>query len=382
MKQTIPFIAMIALGAACGSADTSDLGQQRARLEALKTTYKAYADSIKTIEQWLVEHDTTLRRNLPVVTARQLEAGAFTHYVDVHGNVRADKAAALYSNGGRVRKIHVAPGDRVRRGDMIISIDNDLAAEQIQQAEAAYELASTAFAKQERLWKQQVGSEMQYLQAKSQKEQAEAGLAAVREQQRLTNITAPFDGTVDDIMVRLGDMTTPMQPAARVVDLSAVQLEADVPESYLTTIQAGVPVKVSFPSIDEHFDATLAHVGKYIDPSNRTFKVTVRVPQGERAMRPNLLSDIQIQDHHSDSALIVPSRAVLQDVQGNNYIYILETTRGNEATSRKVMVKRVSEYKGRMSIAPVIAGALKGGERIVDEGAKNVTDGLTVRVAN
>ena len=99
-------------------------------------------------------------------------------------------------------------------------------------------------------------------------------------------------------------------------------------------------------------------------------------------MRPNLLSDIQIQDHHSDSALIVPSRAVLQDVQGNNYIYILETTRGNEATSRKVMVKRVSEYKGRMSIAPVIAGALKGGERIVDEGAKNVTDGLTVRVAN
>src|SRR5690606_36372899 len=101
--------------------------------------------------------------------------------------------------GGRVRRIDVGPGDRVRAGQLIISIDNDMAAEQIQQAEAAFELAKTAFEKQERLWQQKIGSEMQYLQAKSQKEQAEAGLATLREQQRLTNITAPFDGTVDDI---------------------------------------------------------------------------------------------------------------------------------------------------------------------------------------
>ena len=382
MKRILFITSISAFLAACGGADTSDLGQQRAKLEQLKTTYKAYADSIKTIETWLVENDSTMRRNLPVVTAEPVEAGAFTHYVDVHGNVRSDKAAALFSNGGRVRRIHVSAGDRVRTGQLIISIDNDLAAEQIQQAEAGYELAKTAFEKQDRLWKQKIGSEMQYLQAKSQKEQAEAGLAAMREQQRLTNITAPFDGTVDDIMVRVGDMTTPMQAAARVVDLSDAQLEADVPEGYLTTIKSGAPVIVSFPSLDKEFKASLAHVGRYIDPANRTFKVTVNVPKGEEAMSPNLLSDISIQDFHSDSALVVPSRAVLQDVQGNNYLYVLDPTKDNEATARKVMVKRVSEYKGRLSIAPVTAGALKGGDRIVDEGAKNVTDGLTVRVAN
>ena len=375
MKHLIP-IATAALLSACGaSVPNGDVATKRAALDRLKERYKATADSIKTIEEWLVEHDSTMRRNLPVVTADTVVAGVFTHYVDVHGNVRADKAAALYSNGGRVRRILVQPGDRVRAGQLIISIDNDLAAEQIQQAEAAFELARTAFEKQERLWKQQIGSEMQYLQAKSQKEQAEAGLATLREQQRLTNITAPFDGTVDDIMVRVGDMTTPMQPAARVVDLSGVQLEADVPESYLATIKSGAPVKVSFPSLGEQFDATLAHVGKFIDPSNRTFKVTVRVPPGEQSMR-------SIQDHHSDSALVVPGRAVLQDVNGNNYIFILEPTRPNEAVCRKVMVDRVREYKGRINIAPVTAGSLKGGERIVDEGAKNVTDGLTVRVAN
>ncbi|MBP8824343.1 MAG: efflux RND transporter periplasmic adaptor subunit [Flavobacteriales bacterium] len=382
MKQTIILITLTALLAACGGADTSDIGQKRTELDRLKATYKTYADSIKTVEAWLVEHDTTARRNLPTVTADTLRAGSFTHYVDVHGNVRADKAAALYSNGGRVRRILVNTGDRVSPGQTLISIDNDMVVKQIQQAEAGLELARTAFEKQERLWQQKIGSEMQYLQAKSQKEQAEAGLAALREQQRLTNITAPFAGTVDDIMVREGDMTSPMQAAARVVDLSTVQLEADVPEGYLRSIKAGTPVKVSFPSVEERFDGTLSHVGQFIDPSNRTFKVAVRVPKGEGYMRPNLLSDISVQDGHFDSALVVRSRAVLQDVKGNNYIYVLDATRNDEAKSRKVMVERISEYKGYTNIAPVEAGALKGGEHIVDEGAKNVTDGLTVRVAN
>jgi membrane fusion protein (multidrug efflux system) len=127
-------------------------------------------------------------------------------------------------------------------------------AKQIVQAETALRTGRTSFEKQSKLWEQKIGSEMQYLQAKSQKEQAEAGLAALREQQRLTNITAPFDGTVDDIMVRVGDMTSPMQPAARVVDLSGVQLEADVPESYLRSVKSGRAGEGELPQLGETFD--------------------------------------------------------------------------------------------------------------------------------
>ncbi|MCC6839033.1 MAG: efflux RND transporter periplasmic adaptor subunit [Flavobacteriales bacterium] len=384
IKRAWPLIPVLVLLQACGGGHADgEVARKRAERDSLKAAYEQVGKQLKAVEEWLVENDSTVHRNLPVITAAAVANEPFAHYVDVHGNVRADKAAALYSNGGRVRKIHVAPGDRVAAGQLIITIDNDLAAEQIQQAEAAVDLARTAFQKQERLWQQKIGSEMQYLQAKSQKEQAEAGLATLREQQRLTNITAPFNGTVDEIMVRMGDMTSPMQPAARVVDLSGVQLEADVPESYLRTIKTGAPVVVTFPSVGDTFQAKLDHVGQFIDPANRTFKVTVRVPQGERLMRPNLLSDISIQDHRSDSALVVPARAVLQDVKGNNYVYVLDTTNGgDEAKARKVMVQRISEYKGRVQVAPVDNGALKGGDRIVNEGAKNVTDGLAVRVAN
>ncbi|MBL0036410.1 MAG: efflux RND transporter periplasmic adaptor subunit [Flavobacteriales bacterium] len=383
MKHSITLLALATLLAACGGSETTDLGLKRAKLEQLKGQYTLYADSIKEVETWLAEHDSTLRRNVSTVTAAPVVAGTFLHYVDVHGNVKADKSAALFAQGGgRVRNILVKAGDQVRAGQLLVSIDNDMVARQIAQAETGAELARTTFEKQEKLWKQQIGSEMQYLQAKTQKEQAEAGLKALEEQQRLTNITAPFEGIVDEIMVRVGDMASPMQPAARVVNLNAVQLEADVPESYLKSVRNGAPVKVTFPSIGESFDGSLEHVGQFIDPSNRTFKVSVRVPNGEDYMRPNLLSDISIQDMRTDSALVVPSRTVLQDVNGNNYIFVLDPTTGDEAKARKLMVQRVSEYRGALSIKPVDAGSLKGGERIVDEGAKNVTDGLTVRIAN
>ncbi|MBK9289434.1 MAG: efflux RND transporter periplasmic adaptor subunit [Flavobacteriales bacterium] len=381
MKNTFLFLLAAALIAACGSTDTTDLGRKRQELDSLKAVYTELGVRIKGLETWLVENDSSTRRNLSTVTAVPLIAGPFVHYVDVHGSVRADKAAALFAQGGRVRSIKVKTGDRVQAGDLLISIDNDIVAKQIAQAETALELARTSFDRQSKLWEQKIGSEIQYLQAKSQKEQAEAGLAALREQQRLTNITAPFAGTVDEVMVRVGDMTSPMQPAARVVDLSSVQLEADVPESYLRSVKSGAPVKVSFPSVGETFDGILDHVGQFIDPANRTFKVSVQVPDGQALMRPNLLSEISIQDMRLDSALVVPSRTVLQDVNGDNYIYILDATQNDEAKARKVMVQRLSEYKGMISIAPTTPGELKGGESVVDEGAKNVNQGATVRVA-
>ena len=384
MKNILLYTAAAAMMAACGAATPSnDLDHKRAEHDSLKAAYAELGVKIKEVETWLAENDSTVRRNLATVTATPLVAGPFAHYVDVHGSVKADKSAELYAQGGgRVRSILVKAGDHVRAGQLLVSIDNDMVERQMAQARTGAELARTTFEKQEKMWNQKIGSEMQYLQAKAQKEQAEAGLAALEEQQRLTNISAPFDGIVDEIMVRVGDMTSPMQPAARVVNLNAVQLEADVPESYLKSVTVGAIVKVGFPSLGETFDGKLDHVGQFIDPANRTFKVSVRVPEGEAFMRPNLLSDISIQDMRMDSALVVPSRTVLQDVKGNNYIFVLEPTRNDEATTRKVMVHRLSEYKGSISIAPVNAGELKGGERVVDEGAKNVSEGSTVRIAN
>lgn len=383
MKQTILLMTMMAVLAACGGkTDTSEIGRKRAERDSLKDAYTALGEKIKKVEEWLADNDTAVKRNLPSITAFDLKMGAYAHYVDVHGNVRADKAATLSAlAGGRVRKIFVNPGDHVSAGQTLVSIDNDMVAKQMEQAKAALDLANTAFEKQERLWQQKIGSEMQYLQAKSQRDQAKAGVDALNEQQRLTNITAPFAGTVDDVMLREGDLAAPGVPVARVVDLSGVDLEADVPEAYLKSMNKGAAVKVVFPTIGDSVDAKLDHVGEFIDPANRTFKVTVRMPASERLMRPNLLSDISIMDEHADSALVVPSSTVLEDVTGKNYILILvDRKKDDEAKAKKIMVKRLSEYRGNTRITPVTAGELKGGETVVDDGAKNVSDGQAVRI--
>lgn len=385
MKKTIAYLALAALLAACGAAGTAenpDLSRKRAERDSLKTVYDALGKQIKELEDWLAENDSTVKRNLPAVRTLELKSGTFSHYVDVHGNVRADRAATLYAmGGGRVRSINVNVGDRVNKGDVIITMDNDMAHDQVAQAEAAYELAHVAFEKQEALWKQKIGSEIQYLQAKSNMEQARAALSTLREQSRLSNITAPFSGTVDDIMVRVGDLSAPGIPAARVVDLSEVQLEADVPEGYVKRISKGALARVVFPSLGDTVDAQLDHVGAYIDPDNRTFKVTVRMPKGDGVLRPNLLSDISILDASADSALVVPSTAVLEDVSGQSYLFVLENLHDDEGRARKVMVNRESEYRGSVHITPKEPTALKGGEVIVKEGGKNVSDGQTVRIA-
>lgn len=384
MKHLLPYLTALALLSACGApSPTDELGHKRAERDSLKSVYDDLGERIKELEDWLAENDTSVKRNLPMVRTMALTTTRFDHYVDVHGSVKADRAAALYAmGGGRVRSIHVSAGDRVRQGDLLISLDNDVVRDQIQQARTGYELARTTFEKQEQLWKQRIGSEMQYLQAKAQMEQAKAALDALEEQQRLTNVTAPFDGTVDEVMARVGDMAAPGIPMARVVDLSGAQLEADMPESYLGRVQKDASALVRFPSLnDSTLSAHVEHVGTFIDPANRTFKVVLHVPRGGAYIRPNLLSDISVLDRSIDSALVVPSGAILEDVNGASYVFVLTPTHDDEAKASKVVVQRVSEYKGATCIAPVQADALPAGALVVTEGARNVSDGQTVRIA-
>ncbi len=388
MKQTLLLTAIAALLASCGNSPAhNDVAKKLAERDSLKTVYLNVGKQLKAIEDWLALNDSTANRSLPLVSELTLQQQPYTHYIDVHGVVKADESAALYAMAGsRVASIRVKAGDRVRTGQVLITMDNDLVEKQIAQAQAGADLARTAFDKQKRLWDQHIGSEMQFLQAKTQKEQAEAALATLQEQQRLSNVTAPFDGVVDEVMARVGDMAAPTMPVARVVNLSGVQVEADVSENYLKAVKAGASVTVTFPSIGESFTAPLSHVGEYIDPANRTFKVHVVAPKSEAYMRPNLLGDLSIRDLHADSALVLPSAAILEEMDGHSYVFVLgpapqgRFVKDNEAVAHKVLVKRLSEYKGMTQVEGEQPGTLKSGDRIVTEGAKNVSDGQTVLV--
>ena len=382
MKNTIAYISIAALLAACGSGTpTNELGRKKVELDSLKSAYKDLGEKIKEVDAWIAENDSTVKKNLPSVTTFVLNPTRFEHFVEVHGNVKADKSADLYAaGGGRVIRVLVQEGDRVRKGDLLIDLDNGAMDQQIVAAKAGFNLAKEVYEKQGRLWEQKIGSEVQYLSAKSQKEQAEASLAALQEQHRMMEVTAPFDGIVDDIMVQVGDMTSPMAPTARVVDPNGASLEADVPESYLQRVKNGDPVKVEFPSLGDTLSATLTNVSRFINPANRTFRVSVRMPSGSDMVRPNLLSLIHVRDLVKDSALVVPSKVIQEDVQGNNYVFILENKDGKQLT-RKVMVNRLADHKQNTMIGVSDGNAAQLiGATLVEEGAKSVGDGQEVKV--
>lgn len=380
MKKTIAYLSIAAMLTACGAATPEDdLGKKKLELDSLKAAYKETGERIKDLDAWITEHDTAVKKNLPTVTTFALHPSTFEHFVQVHGVVKADQSADLYSMGGRVRRVLVKEGDRVSSGQLLVDLDNDAISKQLNAAKAGAQLAKDVFEKQAKLWEQKIGSEIQYLQAKSQNDQAQASVAALEEQVRLSNVTAPFSGIVDEIMVSEGDMTTPMAAVARVVNPSGARLEADVPESYLKSVKTGDPVVVEFPSTKDSLKATLSNVSRFIDRANRTFTVSVRVDGANDLLRPNLLSIIHVRDQVMDSALVVPSRMIQEDVNGKSYVFALDEKDGRTIT-RKVMVERLAAYKGNTMVKAPDASVILAGTTLVDEGAKSVGNGQEVKV--
>lgn len=380
MKTNLFILVSIALLASCGGGADIDaeLRAKRTERDSLKTEREKLNKAIAAVEDWLARHDPDQKRTLPVVTTYRLEPRAFAHWTEAHGSVRADQNALVYTtSGGEIRRILVQQGQAVRKGQAIVEIDVDALRQQVQQAEVSVDLARTVFERQKSLWEQKVGSEVQYLEAKSRKEAGEAQLQALREQLRNAQVLAPFDGVVDEIFPNLGDMANPMQPVARVVALGKASIEVDLAEDLLTKVKAGDPVEVILPELRDTLLATIDQCGQYINPNNRTFKVTLRVANGEQ-LRPNQLANVRIRDLDVQDALVVPSRLVMENSVGDSYVYVLEEQDGI-ARSRKVFVRVLSAQGGELLIERATSG-LKGGEALIDQGSRLVVDKQEVQV--
>lgn len=380
MKHVLFPILILVVLAGCGGATNVDaeLQAKRSSRDSLKAEREKLNAAIAEVEAWLAKNDPDLQRTLPMVTTFALQPRNFAHWTEAHGSVRADRNALVYTSaGGEVRRILVQQGQRVTRGQAIVDIDLDALRQQILQAEANVELARNVYERQAKLWEQKVGSEVQYLQAKANRDAGEAQLKALREQLRSAQVSAPFDGVVDEIFPNLGDMATPMQPVARVVALGKASIEVDLAEDLLTKVKLGDPVEVVLPETGEAVEATIDQIGQYINPNNRSFKVSLRMENGSK-LRPNQLANVRIRDLDVKDALVVPSRLVMENSAGESYVYVLEEQDGTPR-SRKVFVKVLSAQGGELLIDRT-DGGLKGGETLIDQGSRLVVDKQEVQV--
>lgn len=367
------FLPWAVLAFSCSKPE-NDLNDKKATLEEYKKEATELKATIAELEKEISSVDANFaedQRKSMLVTTTQASIGNFAHYVEITGSVLSKKNVNISAEvSGRVQEIKAVEGMRVGQGEILAEVDAESINRNMEEIEIQLELANVIFEKQQRLWDQQIGTELQYLEAKNRKEILEKNLASISTQKDRTTIRAPFDGTVEEVIIRLGELVQPGTPIMNFIGESELYIEGDVSERYVGILNRGDSVEVSFPSIDRQLKTRITAVGGVIDPNNRTFKMEAFLPRGEK-VKPNMISVIKIKDYENKEAVTVPSYLILQDNEGE-YVFTVE----NE-TAQKTYINRGKTFEGKTEVME----GLEGDEILVDKGFREIGDNFKVSIA-
>ena len=280
---------------------------------------------------------------------------------------------------GTLDRVMVKEGDAVRKGQLLARIDDGGMSSGLAQLRTQTELAKTTFERQERLWDQNIGSEIQYLQAKTQYESLQSQVAQAEAQLAKSLIRAPFSGIIDDVMLEEGSTVNPAAGTAvfRLVNLSDMYVEVNVPESYLPSVQVGKDVKIYLPVLGDSIETKVRQTGNYINPGNRSFSVEIPVPNKGGAVKPNLTAVVQINDYSKEEAILIPQSVVSENAAGEQFVY---TAVGDDSGSEMVAKKVIIELGRTQGDNVEVLSGLQAGDQIVVEGARSVRDNQEVKV--
>jgi RND family efflux transporter MFP subunit len=327
-KKYLIFLSLVLI-TSCGEAKKESVNLLKLKTEknSLIKQIDSLSEILNSVELNISKLDTNKR--LPSVTVFNAKEKLFQHFIEVQGTVEADQSVELYpENSGSITNIYVKEGQKVYKGQTLIQIDNSVLKSSIVELETQFELAKTTFERQKRLWDQNIGSEIQFLQAKAQKEGLENSLESLKAQEKKLKISAPFSGTIDEIFAKIGGLAAPMIPAVRLVNLNQIHVESEVTETYLKYIRKGTQVELFFPSIGKNISANVSQVGNYINPNNRSFKVRVDINNQNNELKANLLADIKINDFKK-MGIAIPAKLIQKDREGKQYVYTVIKEKGN-----------------------------------------------------
>lgn len=357
------------------SNDESLLRAKRTELSAQRNALDA---DIKRLDVVIASLDKSA--SLPLVATYEVTPQEFNHFTSFQGTVKTMKNINVYPEmPGQLLEVLVVEGQKVEKDQVLARIDDGGLLAQLAQAKSQLLLAETVFNRQERLWSQNIGSEIQFLQAKTQFESAEKAVDALSLQAEKSIVRAPFDGTVDQIFKEPGTIVAPGMGSElfRVVNIDEVYVEVDVPETHITSISEGSKVQVNLPAIGEEIDARIARVSKVINPSNRSFTVEIPLENKSGFIRPNLMASVAINDYSNKSAIMIPQSVVSENAEGQQYCFALEkSTEGYIAKRLIIQTGKTSE-----DFIEVLDGVEKGA-LLITEGAKKVSDNQPVKWLN
>lgn len=340
------------------------LKEQKIKLEISKDSI---TNLILVIDEKLSKLDTLKR--IQEVSILKLQTNKFEHFISLQGNTITDENVIVHpKSSGTVTAVFVKEGQYVSKGATLLKIDDIIMQNSINEVKNQLVLANTTFERQQRLWNQKIGSEMQFLQAKNNKESLENKIKTLQSQLNNYRVKAPFSGVVDELIVHVGDMASPQAPALRIVNLNKIYVQSEVSENYLKSIKKGAKVKVYFNSLDQEFESRITQVGNYISPDNRTFKIKIPIKNRKGLIKPNLLADIKVQDYNTNKAIVIPSNLVQIDENGKKYVFTVI-----EKNNITIVVKKLVEIGKSFDNKTEIKSGIQIEDVLINEGSRSVS---------
>jgi len=383
MKKTFLILCIAASLFSCGEKeksvdeviDTGEISQIRAKKSELTSKQTELKEEIEKLNSEIEKLDTVSRSVL--VSVEKLKDTVFKHYVEIQGDVETDKNIIIYPEfSGILSRIYIKEGEAVRKGQILAKIDDGGLSSQLAQSETQLALAKTTFERQGRLWDQKIGSEIQFLEAKTNFDAMKNSVNQLRAQLAKTTIKAPFSGTIDKVFSDQGEVVSPgANQLFRLVNLDDMYIVADVPENYLGKVKKGSDVKVNLTSIGKEFEGKVEKVSNYINPNNRSFEIRVSVPNSNGEVKPNLIATVKLNDYTATNAIVIPQNILQENSKGEKIAYLFKSKDGNKGVAQKTLVETGLSYDNKIE---VIKG-LESGQTIVVEGSRTIRDGQEVK---
>lgn len=374
MKKLLAYAILAVALNACSSSESNDIAGKKKELEQARKELAQLNKKIRELEQEISAVDPEfarqIRRAVPV-SVFTAQKTPFVHKIDVRGSVESRTNVVINAQtAGEVKKVYVHEGQNVAAGQLLISLDTDVLNNTLAELEASLQLAKETYERQARLWQQKVGTEMQYLQAKTNKEALEHRIATTRAQIEMAMVRAPFSGIVDELPARVGQVVTPGVPLVRLVGREQMYIKADVSERYIGRFKTGEEVIVLFPAIGYRLTTTISAVGQIINPENRTFTLEVMLPKANVVIKPNQVAVLELKDYENNDAFAVPTRIIQRDEDGQ-FIYVLEEREGRYYARKRYVITGVTSG----NLTEILDG-LRPGDQVVEQGYRDLVEGV------
>ena len=342
----------------------------------IKTQINDLKIELNKLDYVLEKMDTD--KNLFLVSAIKLKQKKFNHYLNFQGSLDTDQNVVIYPElPGLLKNIYVKQGDKVNKGQLIAKISDNGLTDQLEQLELQRDLAKTTFERLQKLWNQKIGSEIQYLQAKTNFKSLEKKISQMKDQENKTRILAPFDGIIDDVIADVGSNLAPgLTPILRIINIEKMKVSAEIPEIHIPYIKKNKNVKIYVPILDKQILGNISSVGNFINPNNRSFSIEIELLNKSNELKPNMTVSLEINDYQNESAILIPSKDILEDEEGSFYVYKLVSDGNDNYKSNKVMIEKGKSYNNMTEIKT----GLKEDDLIINDGLRQVEDGQIVKV--